>query len=112
MKSILGNHSNFSVDNTTAFNRAIDGNTKGTSQSGYIDYIHKKIHRIRPDYKDEILKIHYNTDESIKLFSDSEMEVMINSILKHQSNNSSVETYNNRAKLIIHNFDVFKHNAN
>lgn len=112
LKSILGNHSNFSVDNTTAFNRAIDGNTKGTSQSGYIDYAHKKIHRIKPDSKDDILKIHYNTDKSIKLFSDSEMEVIINSILEHQSSNSSVDTYNNRAKLIMHNFDVFKHNAN
>lgn len=112
LKSILGNHSNFSVDNTTAFNRAIDGNTKGTSQSGYIDYVNKKIYRIKPDSKDDILKIHFNTDKSIKLFSDSEMEVIINSILEHQSSNSSVDTYNNRAKLIMHNFDVFKHNSN
>ena len=112
LKSTLGNHSNFSVDNTTAFNRAIDGNTKGTSQSGYIDYENKKIHRINPQTKNDILKIHYRTDKSIKLFSDNEMEVIINSILEHQSSNSSTETYNNRAKLIMHNFDVFKYNAN
>ena len=112
IKSILGNHPNFSVDNTTAFNRAIDGNTKGTSQSGYIDYENKKIHRIKPETKDDILKIHFRTDKSIKLFSDNEMEVIINSILEHQSSNSSTQTYNNRAKLIMHNFDVFKYNAN
>lgn len=112
LKSTLGYHSTFSVDNTTAFNRAIDGNTNGTSQSAYIDYNHKKIHRIKPSSKDDILKMHYMTDKSIKLFPDSEMEVIIDSILEHQSNNSSVDTYNNRAKLIMHNFDVFKHNAN
>jgi len=111
LKAILGNHSNFSVDNTTAFNRAIDGNKKGTSQSCYIDYADKKIHRIKPDSKDHILNIHYKTDKSIKLFSDAEMVVIINSILEHQSGNSSEKTYNNRAKLIMHNFDVFKYNA-
>ncbi|MDA9003838.1 hypothetical protein N9J06_01925, partial [Flavobacteriales bacterium] len=111
LKATLGNHSNFSVDNTTAFNRAIDGNKKGTSQSCYIDYADKKIHRIKPDSKDDILNIHYKTDKSIKLFSDTEMVVIINSILEHQSGYSSEKTYNNRAKLIIHNFDVFKYNA-
>ena len=112
LKLTLGNHSNFSVDNTTAFNRAIDGNTKGTSQSAYIDYSNKKLHRIKPDSKNDILNIHLNTDSSVKLFSDRELEVIIDSILKHQSNNSSPETYDNRAKLIMHNFDVFRYNAN
>lgn len=111
LKLVLGNHSNFSVDNTTAFNRAIDGNTKGTTQSGYVDYHNKKIHRVKPDSKRDILNIHFNTDNSTKLFSDNEMEIILNSILKHQSNNSSKETYDNRAKLIMHNFDVFRHNA-
>ena len=106
-----GNHSNFSVDNTTAFNRAIDGNTKGTSQSGYIDYENKKIHRIKPISKKDILNIH-KTSNSIKLFNDNQMKEIINSILDHQSSKSSIETYNNRAKLIMHNFDVFRYNAN
>jgi hypothetical protein len=111
LKSILGNHPNFSVDNTTAFNRSIDGNTKGTSQSCYIDYTNKKQYRIMPTTKDKILNLHYSVDNSIKAFSDNEMDLIINSVIDHQSGNSSQETYNNRAKLIMHNFDVFRYNA-
>ncbi len=35
----------------------------------------------------------------------------MNSILEHQSGKSNEETYNNRARLIIFNSDVFRYNA-
>lgn len=111
IKRTLGNHSNFSVDNTTAYNRSIDGNTSGSSQSCYYDYNQKSMIRITPSAKNEILRLHTRTATNIKLFSDAEMKIIIESVLEHQSNNSSQETYNNRAKLVIHNFDVFKYNA-
>jgi len=111
IKTALGNHPNFSVDNTTPYNRAIDGNTKGTTFSGYYDYVNYNIHRIKPDTKEEIIEIHKNTSNDIKLFSNQEIKHMVDSILKHQAGNSSYSTYNNRAKLIIHNFDVFRRNA-
>lgn len=111
IKRTLGNHPNFSVDNTTAYNRSIDGNKAGSSQSCYYDYIEKSMIRIKPSTKDCILCLHAKTDNSIKLFTDIEMEGIIDSVLIHQSNQSSQETYNNRAKLVIHNFDVFKYNA-
>lgn len=109
IKNTLGNHSNFSVDNTTAFNRSIDGNKKGSSQSCYYDYDEKSEIRIKPSTKDDILRLHARTN--VKLFSDAEMEVIIDSVLDHQSNRSSQETYDNRAKLAIHNTDVFRYNA-
>ena len=116
LKSTLGNHPNFSVDNTTAFNRSIDGSKNGNNslkndQSCYIDYVNKKQFRIKPETKKKILDIHSNTDNGLKLFSNQEMKIIIDSILEHQSNNRSETTYNNRAKLIMHNFDVFRYNA-
>ena len=116
IKKTLGNHPQFSVDNTTAFNRVIDGSKNGNSsskndQSCYIDYTNKKQYRIKPESKDEILDIHKNTPDSIKLFSNGEMTNIVDSIIEHQSNRSSRETYENRARLIIHNFDVFRFNA-
>jgi hypothetical protein len=111
IKNTLGNHSNFSVDNTTAYNRSFDGNTKGTAQSCYIDYLKNKQIRISPTTKGIILKIHSITNAKTKHFSDKEMKEIINSVLQHQSQNSSTDTYDNRAKLAIHNFDVFKDNA-
>ena len=111
IKNTLGNHSNFSVDNTTAYNRSFDGNTRGTAQSCYIDYLNNNQIRITPSTKGEILKIHSITNSNIKHFSDKEMKEIINSVLEHQSQNSSTTTYDNRAKLAIHNFDVFKDNA-
>lgn len=108
----LGNHDNFSVDNTTAYNRSIDGNTRGTSFSGYYDYITKKLYRIKNDEtKDAILKMHSMSPKETVYFSVSELEEIIDYILLHQSGNSSYSTYDNRAKLIIHNFDVYRFNV-
>ena len=116
IKSTIGNNDNFSVDNTTAYNRVIDGATNGNkssknNQSCYIDYSNKKLYRIKPETKSVILSIHRNTDNNLKLYADSQMEDILNSIIEHQSGNSSTFTYNSRAKLIMHNFDVFRHNA-
>lgn len=108
---ILGNKSNFSVDNTTAYNRAIDGNTAGSSQSGYYDYLSKDLIRINPQSIDHILELHDSVPNNRALFKTSEMRVVLESILRHQSGQSSHDTYNNRAKLIIHNFDVYKYNV-
>jgi hypothetical protein len=107
----LGNKSNFSVDNTTAYNRAIDGNTAGSSQSGYYDYLSKDLIRINPQSINQILELHDSVPNNRTLFKTAEMKIILESILKHQSGQSSHETYNNRAKLIIHNFDVYKFNV-
>ncbi len=106
----LGNLQSFSVDNTTAFNRAIDGNKTGTSMSKYIDYCEKKLISINNDNRDIIIELHRMVPDGRNHFSVEEMISIIDSILEHQSGNSSNETYNNRAKLAIHNFDVFKYN--
>ncbi len=103
------NGENISVDNSTPMNRSIDGNTKGTAQSGYFDYIEKKLHRIKPDTIIQILNLHKKY--STPIFSVSEMEIILNNILLHQSGNSSKETYNARAQLSFHNHDVFRVNA-
>lgn len=110
IKEVLGNRSNFSVDNTTAYNRSIDGNTSGSSMSGYFDYASKDMIRICPDTKQQILNLH-RASEDVAYFSVDEMESILDSILLHQSNRSSTTTYENRARLIIHNFDVFRYNA-
>ncbi|MDM1352077.1 hypothetical protein HX014_15675 [Myroides marinus] len=106
----LGNQRNFSVDVTTPFNRGIDGNTSGTSQSGYYDYQNKRLHRITPENIEHIMSLHQNFNNERKYFTNEEMREILNSILQHQNRNSSLETYNNRAKLIIHNFDVYQFN--
>lgn len=110
VKEVLGNRSNFSVDNTTAYNRSIDGNTSGSAMSGYFDYASKDMIRICPNTKQQILNLH-RASEDVAYFSVDEMESILDSILLHQSNHSSPATYENRARLIIHNFDVFRYNA-
>jgi len=109
IKNTLGNLSSFSVDNTTAFNRSIDGNTLGTAQSKYIDYINLKENPITPLSRDRILQLH--SLATSPYFSVEQMTSIIDQILQHQSSNSSHRTYDARAKLIIHNFDVFRSNA-
>lgn len=110
IKEALGNVPTFSVDNTTAYNRAIDGSLAGDKQSGYYDYQSKKLHRIAPDTIEAILKMHESSSD-VAYFSTEEMREILNGILMHQSNNSSEYTYDCRAKLIIHNFDVYRYNA-
>lgn len=99
---------NISVDCSSYINRVIDGNKNGTSQSGYFDYNSKSMVRISPGTKDHILDLHNNFQTP--LFSNKEMEDILNTILLHQSNHTSNETYDARAKLIIHNADVFRYN--
>lgn len=100
---------NVSVDCSTFINRSIDGNTTGTAQSGYFDYYSKKLTRIRPDTKDYILELHSEVENP--LYTCSEMEEILDTIIEHQSGNSSSETYNARAKLMFHNADVYRFNA-
>lgn len=99
---------NISVDCSTYINRAIDGSTNGKTQSGYFDYNSKRMIRISHETKEEILYLHGNFQNP--LFSCDEMEDILNTVLLHQSNYSSNETYDARAKLIVHNADVFRHN--
>lgn len=108
IKSIY-NGNNISVDNSTPMNRSIDGNTMGTTQSGYFDYFEKKLHRIKPDTINQILDIHKKYPTPI--FSVNEMEIIFNKVLLHQSGRSSKETYDSRAQLSFHNHDVFRVNA-
>lgn len=103
------NGDNISVDCSTFINRSIDGNTSGTAQSGYFDYYSKELTRIRPDTKDYILELHSAVDNP--LYTCDEMEDILDTIIEHQSGNSSSETYNARAKLMFHNADVYRFNA-
>ena len=100
---------NISVDVSTYINRSIDGNVHGTTYSGYFDYITKSMIRIKPDTKKYILDLHAKVDNP--LYTCSEMEAIIDSVLLHQSNHPSRETYNGRAKLMFHNADVFRYNV-
>ncbi len=109
IKSLGYSNEKFSVDNSTPYNRAIDGGVSGEKQSGYFDYHSKKLIRINPTNKSLILNLHSKAET--KVFSDEQMNEIIDGVLKHQSMNSSHETYNNRAKLVIHNHDVFRQNA-
>ncbi len=110
VKSSLGNRPHFSVDNTTPYNRSIDGSIDGSAMSGYYDYKTKKLIRINSSSYSQILDLHRRS-EAIAYFSLEKMEEILNGILAHQSMNSSQYTYECRAKLIIHNFDVYKYNA-
>lgn len=101
---------NSSVDVSTPLNRAIDGNTSGTTWSGYFAYTDKKLYRIKDSEKEHILNIDKNYPN--KLFSQNEMNEILDKILLHQSGNSSTDTYDARAKLVLHNNDVFRDNAN
>lgn len=99
----------FSVDISTPINRAIDGNKQNTSWSGYYDYNSLTLHRIKPTTKNMILDLHSSTTSP--LFSKEEMEKILTDIIKHQDGNSSESTYDSRAKLIIHNNDVYRRYA-
>lgn len=100
---------NISVDCSTFINRSIDGNTNGTSQSGYFDYRTKELIRINPVTKNVILDIHSNICNP--LYSCEELEDILDGVLLHQRGKSSPETYNARAKLMFHNADVYRYNA-
>jgi len=103
------NGSNISVDNSTPMNRAIDGNTAGTAQSGYFDDNTYKLHRIKPETADAILALHATA--KAPAYSVKEMKEIFTQILLHQSGHPSFETYNARAQLSFHNHNVFRVNA-
>lgn len=96
----------FSVDVSTPINRSIDGNIKNTSFSGYFDYESLKLYRINDSSSSDILNLH--TKASNPVFSTLEMDEIINDILEHQNGKPSTKTYDSRAKLIIHNNDVYR----
>lgn len=110
IKLALGNQASFSADNTTPYNRVIDGSTSGATQSGYYDYATKKLFRVNPDTFSSILELHRQS-EDVAYFSLEEMRDILEGILQHQSNNSCPYTYECRAKLIMHNNDVYRYNA-
>lgn len=99
----------YSVDCSTFINRSIDGSISGAAQSGYFCYDTYDLIRISPQTKHIILARHSAAADPI--YTMDEMEDILSSILLHQSGSSSLETYNARAKLIFHNADVFRHNA-
>lgn len=103
------NISENSIDCSTVINRTIDGNVSGTSQSCYYVYSTCEQIRIKPETKEDILAKHRSADTP--LFSIEQMTEIINKVLEHQNHNSSSDTYNARAKLLIHNTDVFRRNA-
>lgn len=109
VKELDINLNRFSVDNSTPWNRAIDGNTKGTKASGYFDYNRNELHRISSLTLQEILKLHSRTKNP--LFSVNKMRAILSSILNHQNSNPSDKTYEARALLAIHNHHVFRRNV-
>lgn len=111
IKDVIGNFKNVSVDNTTAYNRSIDGNTKGTSFSKYYDYTSKKMCNITEENLDFILDLH--SKSKYTHYSRKEMEEILKAIIIFQNGKSpsSKFSYDNRAKLILHNFDVYRENA-
>ena len=100
----------YSVDVSTPINRAIDGATSGKSFSGIYSYNDFEFYRINEHTKNEIIN-DYEKWKGDKIFSLEEFKSIMNSILEHQSGKSNEETYNNRARLIIFNSDVFRYNA-
>lgn len=100
---------NISVDCSTFINRSIDGNTSGSAQSGYFDYYTKKLTRIMPETVEDILDLHARIENP--LYTCEELEDILETILLHQSGHSSSDTYNARAKLMFHNADVYRYNA-
>ena len=100
----------YSVDVSTPINRAIDGATSGKSFSGIYSYNGFEFYRINEHTKNEIIN-DYEKWKGDKIFSLEEFKSIMNSILEHQSGKSNEETYNNRARLIILNSDVFRYNA-
>lgn len=109
MKKYGWDRENVSVDCSTFINRSIDGNVRGTAQSGYYDYTTKRLTRIKAETRDEILKKH--SSAKAPLYTYGEMKEILDMILLHQSGRSSRDTYDARAKLMFHNADVFRCNA-
>lgn len=97
---------NISVDCSTPINRSIDGNLAGTAKSGYFQYDSKKLIRIEPGTVEQILEIHKKVKNAY--YTEAEMEDILYWVLKHQSHQSSYKTYEARAKLIFHNYDVHR----
>lgn len=104
------NNERTSVDCSTPINRSIDGNVNGTAQSCYYTYQNHELIRIKPETRNRILALH--ADAENPLFDLDQMTEIIDAVLRHQSNQSSEETYNGRAKLLIHNSDVYRRFAN
>lgn len=100
----------YSVDVSTPINRAIDGATSGNSFSGIYSYNDFELYRINDQTRNVIINDYKNWNGD-KIFSLEKFTSIIDGILKHQSGNSDEETYDNRARLIILNSDVFRHNA-
>ena len=104
------NNEQTSVDCSTPINRSIDGNVSGTTQSCYYSYQAQELIRIKPETRARILQLHATSENP--LFTLEEMTDIIDTVLRHQSHQSCEETYNGRAKLLIHNSDVYKRFAN
>ena len=109
LREKLLNYDNASVDVSTPINRVFEGNKSNTQWSCYYSYNDFKKYVINDRTKDLILNIHKNSRNT--LFSQVEMEDIVNKILTHQSGNSSQETYDARAKLLLQVSDVFRCNA-
>ncbi len=110
LKEIIGNSSKYSVDVSTPINRSIDGSITGKSQSGIYSYNTYQLTRINKENLNKIL-IDYQNYHGEKIYNHNEFKEILDSILEHQNGNSSETTYNNRARLIFINSDIFRKNA-
>lgn len=110
LHNTIFNNASASVDCSTPINRSIDGNVSGTSQSCYYSYQAQELIRIKPETRQRILRLHATAEKP--LFTLEEMTDIIDTVLRHQNYQSCEETYNGRAKLLIHNSDVYKRFAN
>lgn len=110
LRTTVFNNARTSVDCSTPINRSIDGNVSGTSQSCYYSYQEQELIRIKPETRERILRLHATAESP--LFNLEEMTDIIDTVLKHQNFQSCEDTYNARARLLIHNSDVYKKFAN
>lgn len=96
--------SKYSVDCSTPINRSFADKIS----KYYIYGTNKKI-EVSANAKNQIIELHEQADKPY--YSAEEMADIIDLVIKHQEGEHTPETFDARAKLMLHNSDVFRKNA-
>ena len=94
----------YSVDCSTPINRSFADRIS----KYYIYGTNKKI-EVSASAKNQIIELHKCAEKPY--YSVEEMTDIIDLVIKHQEGNHTLETFDARAKLMLHNSDVFRKNA-
>lgn len=94
----------YSVDCSTPINRSFADRIS----KYYIYGTNKKI-EVSSSVKCQIMELHQRAIDSY--YSVDEMSEIIDLVIQHQEGNHTPETFDARAKLMLHNSDVFRKNA-